>query len=199
MKAPRVRCWVVVFASGFLAAGAVATTGCSVKAAGSVAQPTALELQLLGAYRRLDDELIRAGSVRSAAPIDAAARDALAAEAVEARAVQRFNQDDVDELKAAGCLAEGLRADLKSHPCSLAEEDPAVARRRRRVVQQENGARRTMMAWAAMTIALEAGQDRVSSDVRAEVRAAYVRLLRQAALPGHLIEANPGTFRAVTR
>ncbi len=173
--------------------------GCSVKAAGSVAQPTALELQLLGAYRRLDDELIRASSVRSAGPIDRAARDAVAAEAVEARAMQRFNQDDLNELKAAGCLAEGLGATLKVHPCALVDGDRSVARRRERVVAQENRARRAILAWAAMTVSVEAGQDRVTPEVRDEVRAAYARLLKQAALPGHLVEVTPGRFEAVPK
>ena len=181
-----------------LGGSAVLVEGCSIRAAGSVAQPTALELQLLGAYRKLDDDLIRAGSVRAAGAGPASAASALAAEALEARAMQRFNQDDVAELKAAGCLAETLAAQLAPRRCALID-DQTVVRRRARVIQQENAARRSLLAWAGATLAVQAGEDRVTASVRDEVRSAYVRLLRQAALPGHWVEVSPGTFEAVER
>ena len=180
----------VVAAVGWLA-------GCSIKAAGSVAQPTALELQLLGAYRKLDDDLVRSGSVRAAGPLSRAARDALAAAAIDARAMQRFNQDDVAELKAAQCVAEGLDARLRRRRCPLAADDPTVARRLDRVVTQENEAREALLAWAAATLALDAGEARIGPEVRGEVRAAYVRLLRQAANKGHVFEVAPGEFQPV--
>ena len=193
MVLPRLRLRRIVSLLPVLWLGA----GCSIKAAGSVAQPTALELQLLGAYRKLDDELIRAGSIRAAGPLTQAYRDALAAQAVEARAMQRFNEDDLRELKSAGCVAEGLRANIKVRPCELVQ-DAAVERRRARVVQQENAARRALLTWAAATISADHGADRVTPAARDEVIAAYTRLLRQAALPGDLIEVEPGRFRATS-
>ena len=194
--------WWQVGLRGATVGLAVGLAGCSIKAAGSVAQPTALELQLLGAYRKLDDDLIRASSIRAAGPITAATQDALADQALEARAMQRFNQDDVAELKAAGCLAETLTAELVARPCALVNDSPsegATARRRERVIAQENGARRNLLAWAATTLAIEAGADQVSAANRREVRSAYARLLRQTARPGDWVEVTPGEFRAVER
>lgn len=189
--APR---WVLAVV---LAASAGGNAGCAIKASGSVAQPTALELQLLGAYRKLDDELVRSASIRSAGPLSLERRRSLKAAAVDARAMQRFNQDDTSELKAAGCVAEGLTAQLLARPCGLVERDPTAARRRRRVVAQENAARRALLAWAAAT--LSADGDRVRNETLAEVRTAYVRLLRAGAEPGHLFETAPGEFESVKR
>lgn len=181
--------------------GALALTalsaGCSIKAAGSVAQPTALELQLLGAYRRLDDELVRSSSIRGSEPLTPSTLDALQARAVEARALQRFNRDDIETLKTAGCLAEGRGAKLLRRACALAKEDPAVARRQKRIVRQENEARSALLAWAAAELSSAAGQPTVTPETMAEVRSAYERLLRQAARAGDLFEVKPGEFEPV--
>jgi len=170
-----------------------ATAGCSIKAAGSVAQPTALELQLLGAYRKLDDDIIRASSVRAARRVNAD-RDRLAQRAVDARAMQRFNEDDLSELKQAGCVAEKLDARLAAVPCALIANDPMIEPRRRRVIEQENRARQQLLDWAASVLAYRAGQSAATPERRREVRSAYVRLLRQAARPGALFEISPGQY-----
>ncbi|MEM7675341.1 MAG: hypothetical protein AAF449_04980 [Myxococcota bacterium] len=169
-----------------------ATSACSIKAAGSVAQPTALELQLLGAYRELDDDIVRVSSFRAGSTV--ADREQLAQKAMDARAMQRFNEDDLFELKQAGCLAEGLDARVMTHPCSLSATDPAVERRRRRVIDQENRARRALLEWATAALAYRSGRSSASAELSREVRSAYVRLLRQAARPGELFETSPGRF-----
>src|SRR5262245_31747944 len=115
------------------------SSGC-VSAVGAVAQPTALEFQLLGAYEELDRDLMHASSVR-APSTPAASFEKLRAEALEARGLQRFNEDDLLELKNAKCLAEGLGAKVVPRPCALMEQDPAAQRRLQRVVKEENRAR----------------------------------------------------------
>src|SRR5689334_6362862 len=110
-------------------------TGC-IRVAGSVAQPTALERQLLGEYARLDDELVWASSVRGGAG-DGRSYEVLRANALEARSMQRFNEDGLLELKNQKCLAEKLDAHVVARTCSLLEKDESAKRRLERVVREE--------------------------------------------------------------
>src|SRR5690349_19216096 len=130
------RASAAVFAVALLG---VAPAGC-IRVAASVAKPTALERQLLGEYERLDDELVWASSVRAAGDL-ARSFDALKAEAIEQRALQRFNEDDLVELKSVKCIAEALDASVVVRPCELARVDAAAERRIQRVVREENKAR----------------------------------------------------------
>ena len=177
----------------------VCAQGC-VKIATSAGTPTALERQLLGAYDELDRELVLASSVRGDVARSAGSPESVKALAIEGRALQRFNEDDVAELKTAGCLAETLEATVVPRPCSLASDAAAaVARRRDRVVQDENRARRNILSWAALVQAREAGRDRATPDQLRELRRTYHLLLRESAGPGHLFEVSPGEFRPVER
>lgn len=174
-------------------------SGC-ISGAYTAAKPTALERQILGAYEELDDKLVHAASVRAAkGALETLGFERLEAEAVQARSLQRFNEDDLSELTAAGCLAEGLGARVVARPCSLGDTDPAAPRRIVRVVDEENAARDTILRWAAHTLAREQGRPAPSAAELAELRDAYQRLLREAALPGHLVEVRPGDFQPVSR
>ena len=166
--------------------------GC-ITASGTVAKPTALERQLLGAYEELDKSMVHASSVR-ASKQTAATFEKLKAQAIEMRALQRFNEDDVLELKSAGCLAESLRAALVARPCKGAERDPVRARRLARVVREENSARGAILTWAAYALARQRGRASPSAEELEEIRSAYQRLLQEAARPGHLLEVAPGRF-----
>src|SRR5688572_5407356 len=90
-------------------------SGC-VRVAGSVAKPTALERQLLGEYEKLDEELVHSSSVRGDLALGATSFDLLKAQAVEQRGIQRFNEDDLLELKNERCIAESLQATIVSRP-----------------------------------------------------------------------------------
>lgn len=166
-------------------------TGC-IRGSLTVAKPTALELQLLGAYDELDKELIHAGSVRAAGPQVEVGYEQLVALAVESRATQRFNEDDLLELKARGCLAEGQGAKLVTRPCQL--EDEAMGRRQQRIVEEENRARGVILTWAAHNLARKAGRRQPSAAELTEIRQAYQRLLFETAKEGELLEREPGQF-----
>lgn len=172
--------------------------GC-IQAAVSAGQPTAIERQLLGAYEDLDEDLAMASSVRARDLDEARPQQSLRALALRARGLQRFNEDDVLELKAAGCLVERLDAELGAQPCALVQGDPSVARRRERVVDEENRARRVLVRWAAHEVARQEGRASPRPEELTEVRAAYRRLLRETAEPGHLVEVEPGVVRPVER
>lgn len=174
----------------------VSSAGC-VSISTNAATPTAIERQLLGAYEELDRDLIMAASVRGDVRGAPGSWDSLKALALEGRALMRFNQDDVRELKSAGCLAEGLEGELIARPCAGALGD--VSARVARVVDQENRARRALVSFAALAAAREAGRTVVAPAELTELRRAYHRLMRQAATPSDLFETVPGEFSPVTR
>lgn len=166
--------------------------GC-IRAVGAVAKPTAIELQLLGAYEELDTDLAHASSLRASGQLSSSF-EKLQAEALEARSIQRFNEDDVLELKDAGCLAEGRDAKLVPRKCPLLDEDPAARRRQSRVTREENEARAVILTWAAHEVARRDGRPAPSAADVEEIRRAYQRLLFETAEPGHLIETGDGRF-----
>lgn len=168
----------------------VGASGC-IQAALSAGQPTAVERQLLGAYEELDEELVHASSVRGPG-LEDASHESLQQLALRARSLQVFNADDVLELKSGGCMYETLRAELAAIDCDLVNADAAATRRRTRVIDEENRARRVLMRWAAHEIARREGRAVPDSNELAEVRAAYVRLVKETAQPGHLMEVTPG-------
>lgn len=185
------------FSRGFFVALLLCSTSC-VRVVGSVAKPTALERQLLGEYEQLDDEMIWASSVRGSADPLAPSFDSLKAQAVEQRGLQRFNEDDVVELKKERCLAESLQGTLVARPCPLVQGDASVAPRVERVVREENKARSTILLWAAYELARKEGRAAPGTKELDEIKKAYARLLRAAALPGQLAEVAPGEFRDVS-
>lgn len=163
----------------------------------SAAGPTALERQLLGAYDDLDRELVLAASVRGEAAFALGSPEALKAAAVEGRALMRFNEDDLAELKAQGCVAETLRAEITEWSCAGANEE--LSRRRARVIRDENQARRAVLAWAAYLRARELGREAPTAAEIEELLAAYRRLLFETAQPGQLFERTPGKFEPISR
>ncbi len=171
-------------------------TGC-IQAALSAGQPTAMERQLLGAYEELDEELVLVSSVRGGDGLGQVSNQSLRYLALRARSLQRFNADDVLELKGAGCLYESLGVELVATQCELLASDPAVGRRRGRVIDEENRARAILIRWAAREVAHRQGRAVPSSQELSEVRAAYLRLLEETAVPGHLVETKPGEIQPV--
>lgn len=161
----------------------------------SAGTPTALERQLLGAYDELDRDLVLASSVRADIARAPGSFDSVKALALEGRALQRFNEDDLVELKANGCLAETLEATVVARPCQFVAQEDAT-KRRDRVIEEENRSRRAIVEWAAFVQAREAGRDRPTPDQIAEIRRTYQRLIRESAAPGDLFETSPGQFQA---
>lgn len=184
---------------GLLLMLACLTAGGCIRVAGSVAKPTALERQLLGEYERLDDELVHASSVRGDPSLPPDSYEAVKAEAIEQRAIQRFNEDDLLELKNSKCIAETLDATVIERPCAFADKEENVKRRLVRVVREENRARSAIVTWAAHEMARRAGRAAPAPAELQEVRKTYQRLLREAAAAGQLSEVAPGDFREVAK
>lgn len=170
----------------------LAVLGGCVRAAGTVAQPTAIERQLLGAYQELDETLVMEASVRSERELRAA--PTLRHRALRARLLQRFNQDDLRELKSRQCVAETPRARLRPVPCEAVRQPP-WSRIRARVLREENRSRQIILEWAAARLAAERSAGPVDDGIRAEVRAAYRELVEESASPGDLFETPSGSLR----
>ena len=168
-----------------------------ITASGTVGKPTALEHQLLGAYERLDEDLVRSSSVRAGGDLSSESFDGLKTRALELRSVQRFNEDDLLELKNEKCVAESLKATVLSLSCDLLKRDPAAKRRVARVVREENGARKAILTWAAYELARRDGRAAPTVEELSEIERAYQRLLRDVSAPGHLVETSKGKFRAL--
>ncbi|MCC7380595.1 MAG: hypothetical protein IT384_02100 [Deltaproteobacteria bacterium] len=183
----------------WLATLCLSAVGC-VTVATSAGTPTALERQLLGAYDELDRDLVLASSVRGDQARPAGSLEARRALALDGRALQRFNEDDLVELKGGGCIVERLDATVAPRACALISDGgDVVQRRRERVIVEENRARRAILEWAAYNAAREAGRERPSADEEREIRQTYHRLLAEAAQPGHWFETAPGQLREVGR
>lgn len=186
------RAWIVT------AGLALAAAGC-VRAAGSVAEPTAIERQLLGAYQKLDRELIWVSSVRGPAGGRPSAVDDLETRALRMRLLQRFNEDDLEQLADWQCIAEGRGAELRAVACPAVDRDETWRKIRRRVIEEENAARSVIIDWAAAEAARREGRADADDDLRARMRAAYAELLRSAAEPDHLVETPSGELAPASR
>lgn len=163
-----------------------------VRVVGSVAQPTAIERQLLGAYQELDDALVLTSSARGPGP---AGGPDLDRQALRQRLLQRFNEDDVEQLKSWGCLGEGRDGRLRELECDEVVQDPTWNRVRGRVVAEENQAREIILRWAAAQVAEARGMDAPTERLEQELRDAYVSLLREASGPGDLVQGEDGVWR----
>ena len=108
-------------------------------------------------------------------------------EAIRARQTQQFNQDDLDEMKQAGCIGEVHGATIASRSCSLAS-DPKVAERIQQLVSTENDARAILLRFVVTT-----SPDLTLKDLP-QVTAAYVRMLREKAKPGEWFRGKDGKW-----
>lgn len=163
---------------GLIVLAALAAPACFMVT--NAATPTALERQLLGEYEELDRELATVASVRGgrSATTDL---EGLKNLAVDARALQRFNEDDLLELKQAGCLVERPDARISAASCELGARDESTSRRVERIVREENVSREHILRWAAVSAARREGRQIPTKAEEQALRDAYARLLAEAA------------------
>ncbi len=175
-----------------LAASFCLSQAACVSGAVSVAQPTAVERQLIGVYRQLDDELVRQASFRGQQNQPQDSLSLRRALALEQRAIQRFNEDDLQSLRQEGCVVENYQALIEARDCAVTQDEPVWARRRQRIIADENRARKTIMDWAAYRTAIEKGLPIPSATLKADIVAAYRALLRSTLQEGEWYEDSSG-------
>src|SRR5690606_11045611 len=122
-------------------------------------------------------------SVRADGEVGVGSLDDLQARAISARRRQLFNRDDLDELKALGCLGEGLAAELVLRDC---QPDPERATLLERLLSEENSDRKAILNWA-----LEADPALTPAD-RPQLVAVYRRLLLERARPKDWVQTDDG-------
>ncbi|MBI5508425.1 MAG: hypothetical protein HY903_06715 [Deltaproteobacteria bacterium] len=152
-----------------------------------VGQKTSLEKQLMGEVEPLTEEELLVASVRAGPGVELGSQDDLSRKAIAARRRQLFNRDDIDELKTAGCLAEGKSARLVARPCDKVSDPEALALRER-VVGEENADRQAVIDWAISVDPVLTRAD------RPQIEALFTELLHEGARPGDLVEESDGSF-----
>jgi uncharacterized protein YdbL (DUF1318 family) len=156
-----------------------------------VDERTALENQILGAYQELDRDLQLVASVRAVEP-DGRTRAApnlsdVRQRAIQARQLQQFHRDDLEELKALGCLGEGLDGLLHARACEASDE-PALSERATRLLAAENAARALLLEFVVTT-----SPDLTRTDLP-QLVAASARAQRERSARGSWIQADDGSW-----
>lgn len=106
-------------------------------------QKTALEQQVLGSYQHLTDNAIVTTSARTGGDggeLDTSQRQAI----LQAVQNQKFNRDEIDELKRDKVIGENNRGYLQVRPTPKYEQDERYKKLVDDLVEQENGDRRVI-------------------------------------------------------
>lgn len=169
-----------------IAACALVAPACLTTKIVNIGQKTSLENQLMGEAEPLTEEQLLAASVRAQGTgVHAGSMDDVQSRAIAARRRQLFNRDDVDELKAAGCLGEALGATIVRRPCSAGSE-PATRDLLDRLVQEENADRSAIVDWAVAVDPVLTPAD------RPQVVALYHRLAVDRSKAGCWVQSEDG-------
>lgn len=139
---------------------------CSVKApeVNITGEKTALENQVIGTYREIEQDAWTLVSVRSATPGQQqpamSPEKKLVFEAVQGR---KFNRDDIDEFKKADLIGENNKGLLEIRDVRKLEADPELKNRVTTIVENENNYRKIIMDRVVLLNeqAAEAGADNV--------------------------------------
>jgi len=147
---------------------------------------TQLENQILGAFQRLEQDLVLASSVRGAAAT--AKLSPLQREALEALMIREFYRDDIDALKQEQVVGEARSGllELLTEP-----KLPEQLQEARRLLKRENDARTVIMSRV-----IQANRALSERDLPL-VRRVFYRLNRQTASPGDRVQLENGQWETV--
>jgi len=177
--------WILFLLSVLLAGG------CTVKTpeVSFTSERTALERQILGSYRTIQEDAWMVASARTAPgpqPEDETAPVILPEnrrQALEAYAGRRFNADDVEEFKLDGVAGEDLRGLLVIRSTDRYREEPDYRRRVDRIMAEENRDREIIMA---RIVEVHSATQAVDPAAVARV---FAQMNRDASPPGTWIQA----------
>lgn len=167
----------------FMYVFAFISTGCAFNFE-VTSQRTALENQVMGSYKELDDELVLSGAVRG----DGAAQTV--SPALKARQNQMFNTDEISELKDAGLLGEGADGYLKR----ISQRRPGIEVPRflletlDQLNKQENADRETI--WRHMI----AQNKNLSQRDLPNIGRSYAKIMREKTATGHWFQDEGGKW-----
>lgn len=168
----------------FLAYFVIAMSGCAFNFE-VTSQRTALENQVMGTYKELDDELVLSGAVRGEGAETRPTNPALTA-----RQNQMFNEDEIFELKSAGLLGEGTDGYLKriDQRVQDARVPKFLLESIDQLTKQENLDRQTI--WRQM---IEQNKNLSASDLP-NIGRSYAKIMREKAPVGHWYQDENGKW-----
>ncbi len=146
---------------------------------------TALENQVMGSYKELDDDLILVSSVRAGAKQAKNEMVPGKRRALDARENQEFNRDDIDELKDKGVIGETAVGTVALLPKSGEAKDAHLAQV---LVGEENHDREDI--WKRI---IESNENLSAKDLP-EVRRTYAKLQRDTARVGQWVQDESGNW-----
>lgn len=176
---------------GYLAriSGVILLTGCTFNF-DVTGQRTALENQVMGSYRELDDDLILASSVR-AVTANKKVMSTSRQKGVDAKLNQQFNQDDLAELEDLEILGESsngavvLLSTAVSHKLASTKAQLELAKQ---IMDEENRDRANI--WQRI---IESNPNLAAKDLP-QVRKTYANLRRQTLTNGQWYQDDAGTW-----
>lgn len=149
-------------------------------------QRTALENQVMGAYKELDDDLILVSSVRGGKQAKTEMSPGHR-RALDARENQEFNRDDIDELKDKQIVGETAGGTLALVPKAAGDaKDVQLAQT---LVAEENRDREEI--WKRI---IESNENLSAKDLP-EVRKTYAKLQRDTTRPGQWLQDESGNWQ----
>ena len=176
---------------GYLAriSGFILLTGCTFNF-DVTGQRTALENQVMGSYRELDDDLILASSVRAVTP-NKRVLSTSRQKGVDAKLNQQFNQDDLAELEELEILGEGSNGTVVLLPTKVTHKPQSTKAQlelAKQIIDEENRDRASI--WQRI---IESNPNLAAKDLP-QVRKTYANMRRQALSAGQWYEDDAGTW-----
>lgn len=139
---------------------------CSVKApeVNITGEKTALENQVIGTYREIEQDAWTLASVRAANPGQQSTMSPEKKRVFEAVQGRKFNKDDIDEFKKAEIVGENNQGLLEIRDYKQLESDEDLKNRVLTIVETENNYRKIIMERVMMLNeqAAQAGTENVS-------------------------------------
>ncbi len=148
-------------------------------------QRTALENQVMGAYKELEDELVLSAAARGSGTVGTANKPA-----VIAGQNQMYNIDEIQELKNAGLFGEGVDGYIKK----INRKDPAASVPKvlldniDALFQAENRDREVI--WHHI---IEENKNLSNSDLP-NIRRTYAKVMQEKSLQGHWYQDESGVW-----
>ena len=169
--------------------GFILLTGCTFNF-DVTGQRTALENQVMGSYRELDDDLILASSVR-AVTANKRVLSTSRQNGVDAKLNQQFNQDDLAELEELEILGESSNGVVVLLPTTVTHRPPssrAQLELAKQIIAEENRDRASI--WQRI---IESNPNLAAKDLP-QVRKTFATMRRQALMSGQWYQDDGGTW-----
>lgn len=166
-------------------------SGCAIRLPKITAtgERTALENQIVGSYKMIEEESVMVASFRAATALDSAGFAGEKRRALEAFRRQRFNADDIAAFLKEQTVGERNDGLLEIRPSEKYQTDSTYRALVDMVVGQENEDRRLVMR---RIIELH---PEIDPQDRAKVGQVYARLKREAAPSGAWFQDEAGNWK----